>query len=88
MAKMKPIKELENVTIYKDFGAFGEGKWQKHLTLVSWFGKDPKYDIRAWNEDMTKFGKGVSLDSSDLYDLLVLLEDALGVNEEELEETE
>lgn len=88
MAKMKPIKELENVTIYKDFGAFGEGKWQKHLTLVSWFGKDPKYDIRAWNEDMTKFGKGVSLDSSDLYDLLVLLEDALGVNEEELEENE
>lgn len=88
MAKMKPIKELENVTIYKDFGAFGEGKWQKHLTLVSWFGKDPKYDIRAWNEDMTKFGKGVSLDSSDLYDLLVLLEDALGVTEEELEENE
>lgn len=88
MAKLKPIKELENVTIYKDFGAFGEGKWQKHLTLVSWFGKDPKYDIRAWNEDMTKFGKGVSLDSSDLYDLLVLLEDALGVTEEELEENE
>lgn len=88
MAKMKPIKELENVTIYKDFGAFGEGKWQKHLTLVSWFGKDQKYDIRAWNEDMTKFGKGVSLDSSDLYDLLVLLEDALGVTEEELEENE
>lgn len=88
MAKMKPIKELENVTIYKDFGAFGEGEWQKHLTLVSWFGKDPKYDIRAWNEDMTKCGKGVSLDSSDLYDLLVLLEDALGVNEEELEENE
>lgn len=75
---LKPIKELENVTIYKDFGAFGEGKWQKHLTLVSWFGKDPKYDIRAWNEDMTKFGKGISLDSSDLYDLLVLVEDALG----------
>ena len=58
----KPIVELENVTIYKDFGSFGEGAWQKHLTLASWFGKEAKYDLRPWNSDMTKCGKGVSLD--------------------------
>lgn len=81
MKELKPIKELENVKIYKDFGAFGDGKWQKHLTLVSWFDKEPKYDLRPWNEDMTKFGKGISLDSSDLYDLMVLLENTLGGSE-------
>lgn len=77
MSELKPIKELDNVKIYKDFGAFGDGKWQKHLTLVSWFGKEPKYDLRAWNEDMTSFGKGISLDSSEVYDLVMLLEKAL-----------
>lgn len=55
--------------VIKDFGAFGEGKWQKHLTLLSFNGKPPKYDIRPWNDDMSKMGKGVSLDLEDLMDL-------------------
>lgn len=68
----------ENLVLYKDLGSFGEGKWQNHLTLVSWFGKEPKYDIRSWNEDMSKCGKGITLDNSELYDLMCLIEDALG----------
>lgn len=71
------IKKLDNVTIYRDLGAFGDGKWQKHLTVCAWYDNDPKYDIRSWNEDMTKYGKGVTLDSSELFDLLSLIEDAL-----------
>lgn len=55
--------------VVKDFGAFGEGKWQKHLTLLSFNGKPPKYDIRPWNDDMSKMGKGISLDLEDLMDL-------------------
>lgn len=85
---LEPIRELENVKIYKDFGAFGDGKWQKHLTLASWFGNEPKYDLRTWNEDMTKCGKGISLESSELYDLLTMLEDALGVGEDDDSESE
>lgn len=58
-------------------GAFGEGKWQKHLTYIQWGDNKPKFDIRTWNEDMTKCGKGVTLDDSDLFDLLSLIETAL-----------
>lgn len=64
-------------SIIKDFGSFGEGKWQKHLTLIKWGDNAPKYDIRPWNEDMTKMGKGVTLDDSDLFDLMTLIEEAL-----------
>lgn len=63
--------------ILKDYGAFGEGKWQKHLTKISWNGGEPKFDVRAWNEDMTKMGKGITLDDADAYDLMCLLEKAL-----------
>ena len=73
----KPVVELENVTVYKVFGSFGDGAWQKKLTLASWFGGEPKYDLRPWNKDMTKCGKGIVLEDSELYDLLCLIEDAL-----------
>lgn len=61
--------------VLKDFGAFGEGKWQKHLTLTRWGDNEPKYDIRPWNEDMTKMGKGITLTDSELYDLSCMIED-------------
>lgn len=85
-------KDELSFEIIKDFGSFGEGKWQKHLTLTKWGDNEPKYDLRPWNEDMTKMGKGVTLDSSDLFDLLDLIEDALddtqdeGDSESEVEE--
>lgn len=75
----KVLVKLDNVTVYKDYGSFGDGKWQKHLTLSSWYDGEPKYDLRAWNEDMSKYGKGITLTDSDLYDLLNLIEDALEV---------
>lgn len=69
--------EEQSFKVVKDFGAFGEGKWQEHLTLCSWFGKEPKYDIRPWNEDMTKCGKGIVLEDGELFDLSQLIEEAL-----------
>lgn len=64
--------------VVEDFGAFGDGKWQKHLTKTKWNDNDAKYDIRPWNDDMTKCGKGVTLDDGEIYDLLALMEKALG----------
>lgn len=70
--------------IVKDFGSFGEGSWQKHLTLVKWGDNPPKYDLRTWNPDMSRPGKGITLDDADLFDLLSIIEDALdGGNKEE-----
>lgn len=75
--------------VIKDFGAFGEGKWQKHLTLLSFNGKPPKYDIRPWNDDMSKMGKGVSLDLEDLMDLQEMFSVIIDSDEDESEaETE
>ena len=37
--------------------------WTKALNLVSWNGKDAKYDIREWSPDHDKMGKGVTLSS-------------------------
>lgn len=71
--------------IKKDFGGFGEGKWQKHLTLISWNGGEPKYDIRPWNEDMTKMGKGVTLTLEDVIDLMNMFEDILDKEDSEKE---
>lgn len=35
-------------------------KWAKEVNLVSWNGGAPKIDIREWNADHTKMGKGVT----------------------------
>ena len=64
--------------IKKDFGGFGEGKWQKHLTLINWGEYEEQYDIRPWSPDMTQPGKGVTLTKEDLYDLMIMIEEVLG----------
>jgi hypothetical protein len=35
-------------------------KWQKELNLISWNGREPKYDIRDWDSSHEKMGKGVT----------------------------
>lgn len=62
----------------EDFGGIGEvaeNGWQKHLTLISWNGREPKYDIRSWNSDMSRMGKGISFTKEELLELRDLLND-------------
>jgi hypothetical protein len=40
--------------------------------MVSWNGKEPKYDIRTWSPDGEKMGKGVSLTEEEMEQLVVL----------------
>lgn len=35
--------------------------YHKEVNLVSWYGKAPKLDIRAWMDNREKMGKGVTL---------------------------
>ena len=47
--------------------------WRKELNLISWNGRDPKYDIRDWSPEHEKMGKGTKLSNEEvekLYDLL------------------
>ena len=51
-----------------------EKGWSKELNLVSWNGRDPKFDLRDWSEDHTKMGKGVTFSKDEMDKLKDLLE--------------
>ena len=61
--------------IVKHLGIISEGAggWAKELNLISWNGKEPKYDIRDWGPDHEKMGKGITLSASDVKALKELL---------------
>lgn len=40
--------------------------WSKELNLVSWNDREPKYDLRDWNENHDKIGKGITLTRDEL----------------------
>ena len=40
--------------------------WTLELNLVSWNGRDPKYDLRKWQEDHEKMGKGCSMSEDEV----------------------
>ena len=47
--------------------------WSKELNLISWNGREPKYDLRDWAPDHTKMRKGVTLSVEELKKLRDLL---------------
>lgn len=74
--------------IIEEIGTIGSptaSGWSTQLNLVSWNGREPKLDIRSWNEDLTRMGKGVSLSKEDAKDLAVLLNSYLGLSEDDLD---
>lgn len=52
----------------------GAKGWTKELNLVSWNGREPKYDIREWSAEHDKMGKGVTLSKEELEALKGILE--------------
>lgn len=57
--------------------------WSTRVNLISWNGGKPKIDIRSWNEDMTRMGKGTSLSEEDVKDLAGILNSYLGIGTED-----
>lgn len=49
--------------------------WTKELNLVSFNDAPPKYDIRSWDPDHLKMGKGVSLSREEMQEMLDALAD-------------
>jgi len=47
--------------------------WKKELNLISWNDKEAKYDLRDWDQDHEKMGKGVTLTVDELKKLRDLL---------------
>lgn len=54
--------------IIKHIGViFDKGNgWKKELNIVRWGDNDPKYDVRMWNDDHTKMGKGCTFTKEEL----------------------
>jgi hypothetical protein len=51
------------VEIVQEIGVLSESNkgWTKELNLVSWNGREPKYDLREWDPDHEKMSKGITL---------------------------
>jgi len=49
--------------------------WSKELNLISWNDREPKYDLREWDPEHKKMGKGITLTKEELLRLKSLLED-------------
>lgn len=47
--------------------------WTKELNLISWNDKEAKYDIRDWDSEHKKMGKGVTLSIEELKKLKDIL---------------
>ena len=40
--------------------------WTKELNIISWNGKESKYDLRDWGRGHEKMGKGITLSREEL----------------------
>jgi len=62
--------------IKRSIGVIGEGSkgWKKEVNIVSWNDRKPKLDIRDWDENHEKMGKGVTLTKSEVLELQKLLD--------------
>ena len=60
-------------------GVLSEGSkgWRKELNLISWNGRDPKYDIRDWAPEHEKMGKGTTLSNEEVESLYALLKNIM-----------
>ncbi len=60
---------LENIAILSET----QKGWKKELNLISWNGRDPKYDIRDWSPEREKMGKGITITIDELKELKAAL---------------
>ena len=65
--------------IIESYGIFSAGNkfWNKEVNLVSWNGRPAKLDIRNWQRDHKKCGKGITLTREEAEELVRLLGEVL-----------
>ncbi|MCT8136787.1 hypothetical protein H1D32_02845 [Anaerobacillus sp. CMMVII] len=61
--------------ILEQYGHISESAkgWKKELNLISWNERSAKYDLREWDPDHQKMGKGLTLSKEELKTLKELL---------------
>ena len=65
--------------IIKEIGVLSESSkgWKKELNIVSWNDGAPKYDLRDWDPEHEKMGKGITLTEDEIRALKALLDTEL-----------
>lgn len=53
------------------------GVWTKELNKVSWNERPAKFDLRDWNHEEGRMGKGITLTDDEAKELLEALKGAL-----------
>ena len=67
------MKEI-SFNIIKTIGIISYKKnWSKELNIISWNGKERKFDLRNWSENHSKMSKGITLTKDELINLKELL---------------
>ena len=61
--------------IEEELGVVSESSkgWTKELNIISWNGRQAKYDLRDWAPEHEKMGKGITLDKNELRKLRDIL---------------
>jgi hypothetical protein len=61
--------------IMEHIGTLSESKsgWKRELNIVSWNGREPKFDLRDWAPDYEKMGKGLTLSNEEVDKLKEIL---------------
>lgn len=61
--------------IIKHIGILSQSSkgWTKELNLISWNDREPKYDIREWDEAHEKMGKGITLSNEEIKKIIEML---------------
>ena len=74
MAFKTDDEEIE-CEVIKSYGRFSQGdrNWNKEVNLVSWNGRPAKLDIRNWQRDHEKCGKGIAITREEAEELFKLL---------------
>ncbi|MGL4254045.1 MAG: YdbC family protein [Fusobacteriaceae bacterium] len=63
--------------ILEKLGVIGESSkgWTREVNIVSWNNRKGKIDIRDWDENHEKMGKGITLSKEELKALKEILEE-------------
>ena len=63
--------------IYNNLGILSVNSrgWKKEVNIVSWNGRKPKLDIRDWDENHEKMGKGITLSREEALELRNVLKE-------------
>ena len=67
-------KILESLGVFSQ-GRYSQGSksWVKEVNLISWNGRSAKLDIRNWQKDHSRCGKGIAITREEAEELVKLL---------------